>query len=187
MSGPGVRPLTAEELRHPLRHAFAALPQDAERALWWLRRGPLATSIMLPLAVRRILLRLGGVRLGSGIWGLDRCYFESEHVSLGNGAMVNTGCWFEGRGPIVIGRDSFLGPQVMIITSVHEFGPSGEVARLPSYREVRIGDRCWIGARATILPGVSIGDGTVVAAGAVVTKDCEPDALYAGVPARRLR
>jgi maltose O-acetyltransferase len=52
---------------------------------------------------------------------------------------------------------------------------------------VRIGDRCWIGARATILPGVSIGDGTVVAAGAVVTKDCEPDALYAGVPARRLR
>jgi maltose O-acetyltransferase len=187
MSLPGIRPLTAAEIRHPLRSAFASLPEDAKRALWWLRRGPLTTSIMLPLAVRRILLRLGGVRLGSEIWGLDRCYFESEHVSLGNGTMVNTGCWFEGHGPIVIGRDSFLGPQVMIITSVHEFGPSGEVARRPSYREVRIGDRCWIGARATVLPGVSIGDGTVVAAGAVVTKDCEPDALYAGVPARRLR
>jgi maltose O-acetyltransferase len=58
---------------------------------------------------------------------------------------------------------------------------------MPSYHGVRIGDRCWIGARATILPGVSIGDGTVVAAGAVVTKDCEPGAVYGGVPARRLR
>jgi maltose O-acetyltransferase len=187
MSLPGIRPLTAAEIRHPLRSAFASLPEDAKRALWWLRRGPLTTSIMLPLAVRRILLRLGGVRLGSEIWGLDRCYFESEHVSLGNGTMVNTGCWFEGHGPIVIGRDSFLGPQVMIVTSVHDFGPGGEVARLPSYHAVRIGDRCWIGARATILPGVSIGDGTVVAAGAVVTKDCEPGAVYGGVPARRLR
>ena len=75
----------------------------------------------------------------------------------------------------------------MIITSVHEIGPGNEVAREPSYRDVRIGDRCWIGARATILPGVSIGAGTVVAAGSVVTKDCEPGAENAGVPARRLR
>jgi maltose O-acetyltransferase len=142
---------------------------------------------MLPLAVRRVLLRLGGVHLGSHIWGLDRCYFESEHVSLGNGVGVNTGCFFEGHGRILVGRDTFIGPQVMIVTSVHEFGPGGEVARQPAYRDVRIGDRCWIGARATILPGVSIGDGTVVAAAALVTKDCEPGALYGGVPARRLR
>jgi hypothetical protein len=56
MSRPEVRPLTAEELRHPLRTAFAARPQDAERALRWLRRGPLATSIMPPPAVRATIL-----------------------------------------------------------------------------------------------------------------------------------
>jgi len=183
----GIRPLTEEELSRKRRAAVAALPADARQAMRRLRRGHLATSVLLPLAVRRTLLRLGGVRLGSMVWGLERCYFESEHVSIGDGSSVNAECWFEGHGRIAIGHHCFIGPQVMIITSVHEFGPGNEVARESSYREVRIGDRCWIGARATILPGVSIGAGTVVAAGSVVTKDCEPGAVYAGVPARRLR
>lgn len=50
-----------------------------------------------------------------------------------------------------------------------------------------VGDGCWIGANATILPGVTVAPGCVIAAGAVVTKDTEPDGLYAGVPARRVR
>ena len=120
-------------------------------------------------------------------WGLERCWFESGQVSIGAGAYVNAGCWFEGHGRIVIGHDTFIGPEVMIVTSVHAFGEGNEVAREPGYCEVRVGDRCWLGARAMVLPGVSIGAGTVVAAGAVVTRDCEPGALYAGVPARRLR
>lgn len=187
MSLPGIRPLSAEELRHQRRDAIVALPADTRLALRWLRRGHLVTSPLLPLAVRRTLLRLGGVRLGSMIWGLQRCYFESGQVSIGAGAYVNAGCWFEGHRRIVIGRDCFFGPEVMIITSVHAIGSGGGVARAPGYREVRIGDGCWLGARVMVLPGVSVGAGTVVAAGAVVTKDCAPGARYAGVPARRLR
>ncbi|MGI2292887.1 acyltransferase [Paenibacillus sp. GXUN7292] len=60
---------------------------------------------------------------------------------------------------------------------------AGESDRKP----VTIGKGCWIGARATILPGVTVGDGCVIAAGAVVTKDCEPDSLYAGVPAIKIK
>jgi maltose O-acetyltransferase len=187
VSRAGIRPLTAEELSRRGRGAVVALPADARLAMRRMRRGHLATSALFPLAVRRTLLRMGGVRLGSMIWGLERCYFESGQVSIGDGSFVNAECWFEGHGPIAIGRDCFIGPQAMIITSVHEVGPGNEVAREPSYRGVRIGDRCWIGARVTILPGVSIGEGTVVAAGSVVTRDCEPAARYAGVPARRLR
>ena len=187
MSSAGIRPVPAEQLRRRYRGAVAALPADARQALRWLRRGHLVTSPLIPLAARRMLLRAGGVRIGGAVWGLEHCWFESEQVSIGHGAYVNARCWFEGHGRIVIGRDCFLGPEVMIVTSLHEFGPDGDVAREPSYRDVHIGERCWLGARALVLPGVSIGAGTVVAAGAVVTRDCEPGARYVGVPARRLR
>jgi len=54
-------------------------------------------------------------------------------------------------------------------------------------KPVAVGNGCWIGARVMVMPGVSVGDGCVVAAGAIVTKDCEPHGLYAGVPAQRVR
>jgi maltose O-acetyltransferase len=187
MSLTGMRPLTTEELSHQRRAALAWLPADAGAALRWLRRGRFVTSPLFPTAARRTLLRLGGVRLGKMISGLQRCFFESKQVSIGDGAYVNAGCWFEGHGRIDIGSDCFIGPEVMIVTSVHASGPGGQVARRPIYHPVKIGDRCWLGARAMVLPGVSIGEGTVIAAGAIVTKDCASDALYAGVPARRLR
>jgi acetyltransferase-like isoleucine patch superfamily enzyme len=187
MVSPGVRPVSVREVSHPARAAVAALPSDAGQALRRLRRGPLVTSSLWPLAVRRTLLRLGGVRLGPVVWGLERCWFESEHVSIGPGSAVNAACWFEGRGPIIIGRDCFIGPEVMIVTSIHALSGDGQAAREPSYGEVRVGDRSWLGARALIMPGVTIGEGTIIGAGAVVTKDCEPGAVYAGVPARRVR
>jgi maltose O-acetyltransferase len=146
-----------------------------------------ATSFLLPLFLRRGLLRLAGLQIGVKVGGLRQCGFQTTKVSIGDGSFVNVGCWFEGAGRVRIGRDAFLGPQVMIITSVHELDEQGQAARMPSCGEVSIGDRCWLGARATILPGVTIGEGTIVGAGAVVTKDCEPGAVYAGVPARRVR
>jgi maltose O-acetyltransferase len=184
---PGATPLPAGEVEHPVRMGFAFLPHDVRQTLRWLLRGHPATSTLFPTAVRRALLRLGGVELGAVIWGLERCYFESEHVSIGPGCAVNAECWFEGHGRIVIGRDVLFGSQVMILTSDHGISPAGEVARHATYGEVHIGDRCWIGTRAMIMPGVTIGEGTVIGAGALVTKDCEPGAIYVGVPARRVR
>ena len=183
----GVPPLTEGQLRRRHLAALGALPADVRCGLRWLRHGYLATSPFLPLAVRRALLRLGGVKLGAMIWGLKHCYFETSRVSIGTGSAVNTGCWFEGFGRIDIGRDCMLGPQVMILTSTHPLGPDGEISRISEWRNVQIDDGCWLGARATVMPGVSIGAAAVIAAGAVVTKDCEPGALYGGVPARRLR
>jgi carbonic anhydrase/acetyltransferase-like protein (isoleucine patch superfamily) len=86
-----------------------------------------------------------------------------------------------------IGRNVFLGPRVMILTSIHEIDSNGQAARAPVFSQVRISDRCWLGARAMIMPGVTIGEGTIIGAGAVVTHDCEPGAVYVGVPARRVR
>ncbi len=186
MSIVGVPPLTDEQLRNRHRAAIGALPDDTRQALGWLRRG-LATSPLLPLAVRRMLLRAGGVKLGMMVWGLERCWFESRKVTIGTGSYVNAGCWFEGAGEIEVGENCLLGPEVLALTSTHPRGSDGVIGRATESRPIEIGDGCWIGARATVLPGVTIGAGAVIAAGAVVTEDCEPGAVYGGVPARRLR
>ena len=187
ISHAGVAPLTEEQLMTGRHAAIGALPDDARQAIRWLRRGGPTTSPLLPLALRRMLLRLGGVKLGAMIWGLERCWFQSARVSIGTGSYVNAGCWFEGFGEIEVGENCLLGPQVMILTSTHPLGADGEIGRTSEFRAVRIGNGAWIGARAMILPGVTIGAGAVIAAGAVVTADCEAAGLYGGVPARKLR
>lgn len=145
------------------------------------------TSPLLPLALRRALLRLGGVKLGAMVWGLKSCWLEAPEISIGTGAAIAAGCWFEGNGRIEIGRDCLIGPEVLILTSTHALGADGEIARKSEARDVRIGDGCWLGARVMIMPGLNIGAGAIVAAGAVVTRDCDAGGFYAGVPARRIR
>src|SRR5689334_2921339 len=183
----GIRPLTDAELAERGPGPLRASAYHVADVLRWLARVSPATSFLLPISPGRSLLRLAGVRIGAQVTGLKRCGFETKQVSIGDGCFVNAGCWFEGAGRIDIGCNVFLGPQVMIITSVHEIDEGGQVARMPVASEVRIGDRCWLGARAMIMPGVTVGEGTIIGAGAVVNKDCEPGAVYVGVPARRVR
>jgi maltose O-acetyltransferase len=166
---------------------LAELRRDGHHAARWFRRGRLVTSPLVPQALRRWLLARGGVTLGRGVSGLERCWFESGQVALGAETYVNAGCWFEGEGPIDIGTHCMLGPEVLVLTSTHHRGVGGGIAREASYQGVAIGDRCWIGARAVVLAGVTIGDDVVIAAGAVVTRDCDGGHLYGGVPATRLR
>ncbi|WP_281250869.1 acyltransferase [Sinomonas mesophila] len=74
------------------------------------------------------------------------------------------------------------------MTGTHDIGPSDRRASEPTrYSPVRIGKGAWLGAGVVVQPGVSIGEGCVVAAGAVVTKDLDPNGLYAGVPAKLVR
>jgi hypothetical protein len=112
-------------------------------------------------------------------------------VDVVPGARLNLGGGYANQGvaitcfeEISIGRDIAIGPEVMIRDSdSHLITGSARGSTAP----IRIGDRVWIGARAMILKGVTIGDGAIVAAGAVVTKDVEAGTLVAGVPARYVR
>ncbi|SNT40665.1 DapH/DapD/GlmU-related protein [Rhodococcoides kyotonense] len=105
-------------------------------------------------------------------------------LTLKAGAFVNYGCFLDLGAPITIGVNSGIGYETMLVTCGHSIGPEhrriGDAVDAP----IVIGDGCWVGARVTILPGVTIGDGCVVASGSVVTEDCLPNSLYAGVPAR---
>ena len=183
----GIRPLTEAELMDRGPNLVLASAYHTAEVLRWMARVSPATSALLPVSLRRRLLRLSGLSIGRQVTGLKQCTFESHRVTIGDGSFVNSGCSFEGKGSIEIGRDTFIGPQTMIITSTHDIAECGEVTRMPAYKPVKVGDRCWLGARVTVLPGVTIGEGTIIAAGAVVTKDCEPGAVYAGVPAKRMR
>src|SRR6201996_8901790 len=168
----GVRPLTEAELMDRGPNPVLASAYHTAEVLRWMGRVSPATSALLPRA---------GLGFGRQVSGLKKCTFESRRVTIGDGSFINSGCCFEGKGSIEVGRDAFIGPQTMIITSTHGIAKDGEVPRMPGYKPVSIGARCWLGARVTVLPGVTIGEGTVVAAGAVVNKDCEPGAVYAGV------
>jgi maltose O-acetyltransferase len=184
---PGMPPLTPEQLDNQRGYAIGLLPEDARRAVAWLRRGHLASSLLLPTFVRRMLLRLGGVTIGDSVWGLEHSWYQSPHITIGDGSSVGRGCWFEGSGRIDVGANCMIAPQTTFLTSIHTTGIDGEISRFSESRDVRIDDGSWLGARAMIMPGVHVGAGVVVAAGSVVTNDCEAGGTYAGIPARRIR
>jgi len=110
-----------------------------------------------------------------------------RRLVMGPVSRFNSGCFLNLGAEIRIGERTGIGQQVMILTESHDIGgPDARSGNLYP-KPVRIGDGCWIGARATILPGVCIGDGVVVASGSVVTKDVPDHVLVAGVPATVIR
>ncbi|MDZ5610832.1 sugar O-acetyltransferase [Bacillus pseudomycoides] len=105
-----------------------------------------------------------------------------KNITIGKNVFFNTGCSFQDRGGINIGNGSMIGMNVTIATLNH--GLSLETRNITYSSPVIIGENVWIGSSSTILPGVTVGDNSVVAAGAVVTKDVPKNAVVAGVPAR---
>ena len=97
------------------------------------------------------------------------------NIFIGKNVFINSGCHFQDQGGIYIGDGSLIGSQVVIATINHDLRPEHRGDNIPS--SVHIGRNVWIGSHATILPGVSIGDNAVVAAGAVVTKDVDANTV----------
>jgi acetyltransferase-like isoleucine patch superfamily enzyme len=111
----------------------------------------------------------------------------AANVSIGAGTLIGAQCYFDAAGPVRIGESCLVGPRVMFLTSDHPTGPDGLPQMEPVGQAITIGDRVWIGAATLVLPGVTIGNGCVLAAGAVITSDCAPRGVYAGIPARRVK
>ena len=144
-------------------------------------------SRFVPVAVRARALRLLGMAIGHDVLISPGSWFANRQVSLGDNCFVNRQCVFDSTAPITIGAGTELAMQVMLITSTHPIGSPDHRAGTPEVRPIVIGDGCWLGARVTVLPGVEIGAGCVIASGATVAADCAPNGLYGGVPARRIR
>ena len=146
----------------------------------------LAASPLMPRALRWRMLRLLGVDVRHVSMN-PRVRLGGTDIRIGDGTFINWRCDFDTSAPITIGRNCNLAFEVVIYTSTHRIGSRNRRAGEAWAKPVTIGNGVWIGARSMVLPGVTIGDGCVIAAGAVVADDCAPDGVYAGVPARRIR
>ncbi len=107
------------------------------------------------------------------------------NVTLGQGVYLNAGCVILDTAPVVIGDQTMLGPNVQIYCAQHHKDRKLRTQGLEIAKPVTIGRKVWIGGSAIIMPGVTIGDGAIVAAGAVVTRDVAADATVLGNPARQ--
>jgi acetyltransferase-like isoleucine patch superfamily enzyme len=111
---------------------------------------------------------------------------DGRNISIGRTVFIGYDCTFTGHAPITIGDDVMIAHRVNLITSGHPV-PPGQRRDAITAAPITIGTNVWIGAAATVLPGVTIGAGSMVAAGAVVTRDVPPATLVAGNPARVVR
>lgn len=108
-----------------------------------------------------------------------------KNLHIGKNVFINSGCRFQDQGGIYIGDGALIGHNVVMATLNHSEDPEVRANLHPA--PIHIGRKVWIGASATILPGVTIGDGAIVGAGAVVTRDVPENTIVVGVPAKILR
>jgi acetyltransferase-like isoleucine patch superfamily enzyme len=129
-----------------------------------------------------------GDRVYVGHQTMLKAYYQNE-LRIGEGTWIGQQCFFHSAGGIVIGQNVGVGPGVKILTSVHAETPRAiPILHAPlAFAPVHIEDDADLGVGAIVLPGIRIGRGAQVGAGAVVTRDVPPYAVVAGNPARVLR
>ncbi|MEI7369839.1 DapH/DapD/GlmU-related protein [Pectobacterium sp. 1950-15] len=138
-------------------------------------------------SLRRFLLRLVKVHVGNNV-----CYcggggvYGNGDVLLGNNVWLspNVRIYSNVMATVTIKDNCDIGPEVSFITGSHEIGTSDRRAGKGTAVSITVEEGCWVGARAMILGGVTIGKGAIVAAGSVVIDNVPPNSLVAGVPAK---
>ena len=134
--------------------------------------------------IRNFIYRMAGMNIGKGsaihMWA---SFFQPKNISIGEDSVIGDHAFLDGRAKVIIGNHTDIASHVLIYNSEHDINH-------PDFNaledKVEIGDYCFIGPRAIILPGVTIGKGAVVAAGAVVTKDVDEFQIVGGVPAEKI-
>ena len=145
--------------------------------------------------IRPAFYRMAGMAIGKHVTIIGPLNVElslneetTRGISIGDRAYLNFDTRLACRNSrISIGADVQIGPRVSFETATHGLVFAPEAGRGLDHREIRVEDKVWIGAGATILPGVTIHEAAVVAAGAVVTKDVPAYTLVGGVPARKIK
>lgn len=153
---------------------------------------PIVSNILgsewIPTFARMYILRRLGLKIGDGAYIWSNCSLRSGRISLGKMVSINVGFFFDGASNLMIEDNVRIGQFVRIITASHRIGPSWDrCLPEPVTGSVRIEEGCWIGSGVTIMPNVTVRRGCVVGACSLVLTSTEPDGLYVGVPAKRVR
>ena len=134
--------------------------------------------------IRKFFYILSGLNmpLDSNIY-MGANFFNPSGITIGHDSLVGSSCFLDGRAPLTIGNHTSLASEVMIYNDEHSIHDPNYGN---SFGPVTIGDYVFIGPRAIILPNIKIGDGAVIAAGAIVTKNIPPYEVWGGVPAKKI-
>lgn len=129
-------------------------------------------------------LKMFGAEIGTGVTVYHGLKARgAKRISIGARTSIGDDATLDGRGGLTIGKDVNFSSEVQVWTAQHDWTAT-DFAYVDA--PVLIGDRCWLGPRVIVLPGTTIGEGTVVAAGAVARGDLEPFSLYGGIPAKKI-
>lgn len=146
----------------------------------------LNNSYHTPEELREIMGRLTGRNIDDTFRLFPPFYTDfGKNITFGKDVFINSGCHFQDQGGITIGDGSLIGHNVVLATINHDLNPKNN--RKNHYLPIKIGSHVWIGSNATILPGVTIGDWAIVAAGAVVACDVPTMTVVGGIPAKVLK
>lgn len=160
--------ILAALVRYTTNHIISHLPSYTLRRAWY----------------RHIL----GWRIGPDVFILMGQYVQmagarssGRKVSIGKGTVINYGCLLYATGGLIIGEHVSISAGAWLVTGTHDIN---DPQFTTYFKPIVIGNYVWIGMRATILAGVTIGEGAIIMAGAMVTKDVPPNAIVGGVPAK---
>jgi acetyltransferase-like isoleucine patch superfamily enzyme len=142
--------------------------------------------------LRTAIYRMAGLQIGARSLILGRIEFTgsgsiTKRLRIGSNAFINSHCFFDLNADIDIGDWVSIGHHVTFITAGHDLGPAKCRAGKVNSQPISIGSGSWIGARSAVLPGVSIGNASVVAAGSVVSGAVPANKVVGGAPARPLK
>lgn len=166
---------------------YKLLPKRIRIMIW---NGISRKKGTIRIAQRYMICKSLGANLGDNVSIHDNVYFFNiENMSFGNNVSIHPMCYFQASGGIEIGNDVSIAHGVTLMTQNHGYEDrSMPIKDQPVIsKPIVIEDNVWIGAKVTVLYGRRIGENSVVAAGAVITKDVPPNTLVAGVPARVIK
>lgn len=139
-----------------------------------------------PETVRSLLSEITGTEIDESVAIFTPLYINyGKHTRIGKNVFINFDCTFLDLGGITIEDNVLIAPKVSLLSEGHSLSPESRQSLVPGH--IHIKRNAWIGAGATILPGVTIGENSVVAAGAVVSKDVPDNTIVGGVPAKIIK
>lgn len=144
------------------------------------------SSYKSPEEIRELFSKLINSKIDESVWLMPPFYTDfGRNIKLGKGVFINHACTFMDRGTITIEDDVFIAPKVNLITTNHPTNPQQRKSTVS--KPIVIKKNVWIGINATVLGNVTIGENSIVSAGAVVTKDVPPNVIVAGLPAKIIK
>jgi len=175
-----------------LRNGETILSSDPEA--FKLREASFATKSLLvqmsnasdPAEIRDLLSQITGSEIDESVAVFTPLYVNyGKNTKIGKNVFINFDCVFLDLGGITIEDNALISPKVSLLSEGHPVSPNDRQSLVPG--PIHIKKNAWIGAGATILPGVTIGENAVVAAGAVVSKDVPDNTIVGGVPAKIIK